>query len=95
MSNRIGTWAHEVTHMLTGFGDLYGPPDHPGDFDNMAGSGEGGEAPGTHPSSYTKLKVGWLSQSNVAIALGGATETFAIRALATRWQHGRCARLAP
>lgn len=59
----LGVWAMETMHALTGFGDLYQTTDGPpGRFDNMDC------ACGTHPSSFTKLKLGWLEQNQVRIA---------------------------
>jgi len=59
----LGVWAMETMHALTGFGDLYQTSDgRPGKFDNMDC------ACGTHPSSFTKLKLGWLEQNQVRTA---------------------------
>lgn len=59
LGGALGAWAMEVLHMTTAFGDLYNTAPDPGRFDNMAC------ACGTHPSTYTKLKIGWLDPSNV------------------------------
>lgn len=82
MRDDLGVWVMEVTHMLTGFGDLYGRANHPGSFDVMSC------ACGTHPSSYTKVSLGWLNANDIPIATGGAAETFTIRALAARPPFG-------
>ena len=76
LDGNLGTWAMEVMHMVTAFGDLYNTNPNPERFDNMACSC------GTHPSTYTKLKLGWLDPSNVpTMTLGGAS-TFTLHALA-------------
>jgi hypothetical protein len=59
MQEGLGVWAMEIMHMTTAFGDLYGTNPNPGEFDNMACSC------GTHPSAYTKLKLGWLDSRGV------------------------------
>jgi hypothetical protein len=67
MVERLGVWAMELMHVLTGFLDLYtleGYADYPnGDmkaFDEMACSC------GTHPSAYTKAAIQWLDKSAIA-----------------------------
>ena len=67
MAEKLGTWAMELMHVLTGFADLYtlkGYVDYPlgdmGAFDEMACNC------GTHPSAYTKAAINWLDASSVA-----------------------------
>jgi M6 family metalloprotease-like protein len=71
LDSNVGAWAMELTHMLTFFGDLYSPPGdtlpRPGAFDNMAC------ACGVHPSTFTKLKLGWLDESEIVAAGAGVT----------------------
>jgi hypothetical protein len=57
----LGTWAMEITHSLTSFGDLYNFNPHLGPFDNMACNC------GTHPSVHTLVHLQWLAQSAVAV----------------------------
>lgn len=63
LDNAIGAWAMELLHMVTEFGDLYGPPSGrsptPGAYDEMDTAGA------THPSVFTKLRMGWLDASTV------------------------------
>lgn len=71
----------ELLHMVTEFGDLYGAPASrsptPGFYDEMDA------ADATHPSSFTKLKMGWLDTSSIDIASGTSTaETFVLHPLA-------------
>jgi hypothetical protein len=56
----LGTWAMEFLHAATGFDDLYKTQQHPGRFDEMACNC------GTHPSSFTKHKLGWTPDSAMA-----------------------------
>jgi hypothetical protein len=78
MPGSLGVWAMENLHVLTEFGDLYGPADSPGGFDNMDC------ACGTHPSSYTKLKLGWMDSSAVTtVAMGTPSATVTLHALAS------------
>lgn len=56
----------EILHMTTGFGDLYNTTPHPGRFDEMAC------ACGTHPSTYTKIRLGWIDPSEIPSLLPGA-----------------------
>ena len=56
----------ELTHVLTGYWDLYNIIPNLGSFDNMAC------ACGTHPSAFTKQKLGWLDSSAVATHTGQA-----------------------
>jgi hypothetical protein len=69
MVEKLGTWAMELMHCLTGFGDIRSTPnfvDSPngegeiGDFDEMAFSN------GAHPSAYTKAAIDWLDESAIA-----------------------------
>jgi hypothetical protein len=76
MDESLGVWAMEVLHMTTAFGDLYNTNPHPGNFDNMACSC------GTHPSSYTKLKLGWLDPGNMPTAATGSATMWTLHALA-------------
>lgn len=76
MDESLGVWSMELMHAMTGFGDLYNTNPHPGNFDNMACNC------GTHPSTYTKLKLGWLDPSNVPTATVGGASTFTLHALA-------------
>jgi hypothetical protein len=57
----VGAWAMELLHNVTGIGDYYNGFQHPGDFDEMAGSGA------THPCAYTKLLAGWLDLGTVPL----------------------------
>jgi hypothetical protein len=76
MDASLGVWAMELMHAATGFGDLYNTTPHPSNFDNMACSC------GTHPSTYTKLTLGWLSPAWIATAPGSAARTFTLHAVA-------------
>jgi hypothetical protein len=69
MAEKLGTWAMELMHVLTGFDDIRCQPqfsDCPndlgdiGNFDEMAFNG------GMHPSAYTKAAVQWLDASAIA-----------------------------
>ena len=72
----LGVWAMETMHALTGFGDLYQTTDgRPGAFDNMDCSC------GTHPSAFTKLKLGWLEESQVIQASSQSRLTANLHAL--------------
>ena len=64
MVEGVGVWAMELTHVLTGYWDLYIVTENLGSFDNMAC------ACGTHPSAFTKQKLGWLDASAVATHMG-------------------------
>jgi hypothetical protein len=63
LDNPLGAWAMELLHMVTEFGDLYDPPPQrplsPGNLDEMDTAGA------MHPSSFTKLRMGWLDPSSV------------------------------
>lgn len=71
LSSGVGAWAMELTHILTSFGDLYQTSDgNPWGFDNMAC------ACGVHPSTFTKLKLGWLDPGEILeVRTGSATAT--------------------
>ena len=51
--------------MVTEFGDLYGPPANrplsPGNLDEMDTAGA------MHPSTFTKLRMGWLDAASVVL----------------------------
>ena len=76
LSSGVGAWAMEHTHMLTSFGDLYGQPADPGSFDNMSC------ACGVHPSTFTKIKLGWLDASEIVDVRAGPAMTQTLHALA-------------
>jgi hypothetical protein len=80
MDAPLGTWAMELLHILTSFGDLYNPINPatppPGDFDEMAC------ACGTHPSAFTKLHLGWLDPAYVSTVVGRGQASFTMHALA-------------
>ena len=65
LDNPLGTWAMELLHMVTEFGDLYGPPTDrplsPGNLDEMDTAGA------MHPSTFTKLRMGWLDPGSVQV----------------------------
>lgn len=65
LDNPLGAWAMELLHMVTEFGDLYGPPANrplsPGNLDEMDTSGA------MHPSTFTKLRMGWLDADSVKV----------------------------
>ena len=67
MLERVGVWAMELMHGLTGFADLYPfgndvDPQNPviGMYDQMSSSAA------THPSAYTKAGIQWLSRATIA-----------------------------
>ncbi len=63
MVSGVGLWAMELTHVLGSLWDLY-TNDKPNDldrFDNMDNSS------GTHSTAYTKMLLGWLDASAIAI----------------------------
>ncbi len=71
MLEGMGVWAMELMHGLTGFGDLYPfgddvDPQHPtpGLYDQMDASAA------THPSSYSKLGMGWIAPGTIATHRG-------------------------
>jgi hypothetical protein len=77
MAERLGTWAMELMHVLTGFTDIRCRPqfvDCPGgqgdigNFDEMAWNG------GVHPSAYTKAAIGWLDPSAIANHTGRSAD---------------------
>lgn len=80
MEQQLGTWAMELLHATTLFGDLYNPINPavppPGAFDEMAC------ACGTHPSAFTKLSMGWIDAIHVPVANAPGSATYAIHALA-------------
>jgi len=84
MEAGLGTWAMENTHILTAFGDLYGIPDSPGNFDNMACNC------GTHPSSFTKIKMGWVNPRDISASPSGTTVT--LHALSNALRPGEAGR---
>lgn len=69
LDNPLGVWAMELLHMVTEFGDLYINPDHPlparpltpGNLDEMDTAGA------MHPSTFTKLRMGWLDAESVKV----------------------------
>ncbi len=75
MDEPLGVWAMETMHTLTAFGDLYNTNPHPGSFDNMACSC------GTHPSTFTKWKLGWLDPSDIVTAPASTASIFTLHAL--------------
>jgi hypothetical protein len=76
LNSEVGAWAMELTHILTSFGDLYGHPGDPGSFDNMSCNC------GVHPSTFTKLKLGWLDESEIVDVRAGPVTTQTLHALA-------------
>ncbi len=70
LAEGLGTWAMEVMHCLTGFGDLYNYEPHPGPFDNMACNC------GTHPSVHTLVHLQWLAQSAVTLKTDHGQDTY-------------------
>jgi hypothetical protein len=77
MVEKLGTWAMELMHVLTGFDDIRCQPRFVdcqndvgdiGNFDEMAFNG------GMHPSAYTKAAIGWLDASAVAEHTGRAAD---------------------
>jgi hypothetical protein len=84
ITDAVGAFAMENLHIATEFLDLYGIPDSPGAFDEMDC------ACGVHPSSFTKLKFGWLDPSAVpVIASPTGTASFTLHALAQPAPPGR------
>jgi hypothetical protein len=76
VTSGVGPWAMELTHILTSFGDLYKTSDaDPDGFDNMSCSC------GVHPSTFTKLKLGWLDESEIVNVVSGQTMTQTLHAL--------------
>lgn len=77
LTSGVGPWAMELTHILTFFGDLYKTTDaDPNGFDNMSC------ACGVHPSTFTKLKLGWLDESEIVDVFTGPAVTQTLHALA-------------
>jgi hypothetical protein len=74
MREKLGTWAMELMHVLTGFPDIRCLPGFTdcgaagendiGNFDEMAFNG------GMHPTAYTKLAIKWLDASAIAEQTG-------------------------
>lgn len=78
MDHPLGVVAMENIHHIAGFGDLYGISDSPRDFDVMDC------ACGTHPSSYTKIKLGWIDNNDIKdIHIQHGSSSFSILALAS------------
>ncbi len=76
MGESLGIWAMECLHAVTSFGDLYQAPNHPGPYDEMACSC------GTHPSTFTKLALGWLDSANVTVVAPGNPASLTLHAMA-------------
>jgi hypothetical protein len=74
-SESLGTWAMELLHITTGFGDLYFTNPNPGRFDEMAC------ACGTHPSAYTKMNMGWISSSDIPFAANVQSKDYLLHAI--------------
>jgi hypothetical protein len=73
MLERVGIWAMELMHGLTGFADIYPfgddvDPQDPvmGLYDQMSA------AAATHPSAYTKAGIQWLDRATIAQHTGRA-----------------------
>jgi hypothetical protein len=73
MREKLGTWAMELLHVLTGFTDIRCRPGFTdcegglrdiGNFDEMSFNG------GMHPTAYTKTGMGWLDASAIASHVG-------------------------
>src|SRR5262249_22822360 len=76
IDDSMGVWIMELLHAATGFDDLYKTSLHPGGFDEMACSC------GTHPSSFTKFKLGWLPANAIqTLGEGEQDETFTLHAV--------------
>jgi hypothetical protein len=71
----LGTWAMELLHIATEFGDLYNVEPDMGRYDTMAC------ACGPHPSAHTKLDMQWLSATGVPTKIGGARSSYNLHAL--------------
>jgi len=70
MAEKLGTWAMELMHVLTGFDDIRCQPgfvDCPNDLGDIGFFDEMAFAGGTHPSAYTKAAIGWLDSSAIAL----------------------------
>lgn len=70
MAEKLGTWAMEIMHVLTGFDDIRCQPgfvDCPNDLGDIGFFDEMAFASGTHPSAYTKAAIGWLDTSAIAL----------------------------
>ena len=76
MIDGLGVIAMENLHVITQFGDLYGIPDSPDAFDVMACSC------GTHPSSFTKIELGWVDPDTViTVPMGTPSRSITLHAL--------------
>lgn len=82
MPDFLGIAVMENLHMLTEFLDLYGRPESPGDFDVMDC------ACGTHPSSFTKIQLGWI-EGNDILTVGSQDIEVTLQDLALPPQSGR------
>jgi len=89
MRERLGTWAMELMHVLTGFDDIRCQPQFiecpdvgmppnididMANFDEMAFNG------GMHPSAYTKAAMKWLDASAIA-KHSGRIEVYALHSV--------------
>jgi len=73
MLERVGIWAMELMHGLTGFTDIYPFGDDVDQQDPVMGLyDEMSAAAGTHPSAYTKAGIQWLDRSTIAEHTGRA-----------------------
>jgi len=75
MLEKLGTWAMEFMHVLTGFDDIRS---RPGFVDSPNGEGDIGAfdemafARGTHPTAFTKVAIRWLDVSAITRHTGRA-----------------------
>ena len=80
LENPIGVWAMELLHIATNFGDLYNPPPErplsPGNLDEMDTAGA------MHPSTFTKLSMGWLDPSSVQVVNLASSSAHILHSLA-------------
>jgi hypothetical protein len=75
MAEKLGTWAMELMHVLTGFADIRCQPafiDCPNDLGDIGAFDEMAFNVGTHPSAYTKAAIQWLDGSAVVKHTGRA-----------------------
>jgi len=73
MLERVGIWAMELMHGLTGFTDIYPFGDDVDQQDPVMGLyDEMSAAGGTHPSAYTKAGIQWLERATIAEHTGRA-----------------------
>lgn len=56
----VGVWAMETLHAVTEFGDLYNVEPDLGSYDVMADASSA-----SHPSTHTKLAMGWVQPTDV------------------------------